>query len=53
MQKHTYMPRNIKMVRKFNMYYNNKLCVCDLSSHKKVYPSQEIFDLFKFEDTYQ
>ena len=47
------MPKNIKMARKFNtVSYKNKLCMCDLSSHKKVYPSQKIFDLFEFEDTY-
>ena len=37
------------MVRKFNMYPKTTSCVCDLSSHKKVYPSQKIFE---FEDTY-
>ena len=55
MQNYAYVPKNIKMVRKFNMYPTTTscVCVCDLFSHKKVYPTQKIFYLFKFEDTYQ
>ena len=35
MQKHTYIPKNIKMVRKFNMYPTITSCACVIYLHKK------------------
>ena len=53
MQKHTYMPKNIKIVRKFNMYPTTTSCACVIYLHIKRFTHLKKSDLFKFEDTYQ